>query len=233
MLKKNLLYILFVFTCVCNPIPLHAFSDQPQEVLMNKKKKKKKKKSSNKKKTSQKSNKIESSDDFAIDFDETDTERVHYNSNTSSNNKTEENTIAIHSLGIDLPQSAYKPLIDELEKWLGTPYKYAGNSNKGIDCSGLVHHAFQNVYQVITNRRSSDLYLQCDKISAKDIQFGDLVFFKIGGNQINHVGIYLTDNKFIHASTQSGVIVSHLEEAYYKKYFFAFGRLKLIKVTNN
>lgn len=229
MLKKNLLYILLVFAFVCNSIPLHAFSEQAQEIVLKKKKKKKKKGS---KTTTQKSNKVESTDDFVIDFDETESEKTNHNSNISSNNKTEEKTIAIKSLGVNLPQSAYKPLIEELEKWLGTPYKYAGNSNKGIDCSGLVHHVFQNVYQIITTRRSSDLYLQCDKISEKEIQFGDLVFFKIGGSNISHVGIYLTDNKFIHASTQSGVIVSHLEEAYYKKYFFAFGRLKMVKASN-
>ncbi len=57
-------------------------------------------------------------------------------------------------------------------------------------------------------------------ISLKDAKEGDLLFFKIGGPQISHIGVLLRGNLFIHSSTNKGVIVNSIEEAYYKKYFF-------------
>ena len=221
MKAKKYFLPLFFFSCWLQYVPLYAFNQEENQIAMlqQKKKKKRKKKSESSESTNKQNDKVDEHSEFVVDFDDI--------------KKEEEKVTAIHSLGVNLPESAYKPLIEELEKWLGTPYKYAGNSQSGIDCSGLVYHVFQNVYKIITSRRSADLYLQCLPIEAKDIQFGDLVFFKIAKNTISHVGIYLADNRFIHASTQSGVIVSRLEEAYYKKYFFAFGRLKMLTTSNN
>ncbi len=223
MLFKKYILIGFVALLSGQHLVVNASDNKVNSIVL-KKKKKKKKTSSASKSSSSKEEKIEDNQNFVVDFDNPDKQET---------GKAEEKTITIKTLGVKLPESAYRPLVDELEKWLGTPYKYAGNSMKGIDCSGLVHYTFQNVYKVVTNRRSSDLFLQCNKIEEKEIQFGDLVFFKISGNSISHVGIYLAERKFIHASTQSGVIVSHLDEAYYKKYFYAFGRLKLLTTSNN
>jgi lipoprotein Spr len=54
---------------------------------------------------------------------------------------------------------------------------------------------------------------------------GDLVFFKIEGNQVSHIGVYLQNNKFVHATTKKGVIINDLDELYYKKYYFKSGRI--------
>jgi lipoprotein Spr len=109
--------------------------------------------------------------------------------------------------------------------WLGTSYKYAGNSNKGIDCSGLVKKVFGKIFNLQLSGGSSDIYTLTIPIEKELLQEGDLVFFKIAKNRISHVGIYLSNNKFIHASVKLGVIISDLNEPYYKKYFYAAGRL--------
>lgn len=119
------------------------------------------------------------------------------------------------------------PLYAEASVWLGVPYRYAGLTRKGIDCSGLVNRIYRNVYSKNVSRSTSDLEKQCKKISKSNLKGGDLVFFATSGNKnrISHVGIYLKDGYFVHASTSRGVIVSHLEENYYKKTWKKGGRL--------
>lgn len=65
------------------------------------------------------------------------------------------------------------------------------------------------------------------KVPKEELKDGDIVFFKINGNKISHVGIYIGDNKFIHASTKRGVVINDLNEVYYKKYFYTGGRIKI------
>lgn len=124
------------------------------------------------------------------------------------------------------PDSACSPyLYYQVYDWFGTRYKYAGKSKKGIDCSGFVSEMYKNTYCVNLNGGSRDIWTTVKPIEKNDLLEGDILFFKIKKGQISHVGVYLGNNKFAHASVQSGVIISDLNEEYYKKYFFKGGRI--------
>lgn len=113
------------------------------------------------------------------------------------------------------------------EKWLGVPYCYGGNTKKGCDCSGFVSQVYKAVYGKSLERNSAAIRdKNCSKIRRSQLRTGDLVFFKTGSSRkINHVGIYLKDDKFIHASSSKGVIVSSLEEKYYIRTYVCSGRV--------
>lgn len=115
-------------------------------------------------------------------------------------------------------------LLFESLEWLGSPYRYGQCSKDGTDCSGLTQSIYKEVFNIDLARSSGSIFHQCKPIKKDNLQHGDLVFFKIGRARISHVGVYLGYNYFIHASTQSGVIISSLEEAYYKKYYYSGGR---------
>ncbi len=108
------------------------------------------------------------------------------------------------------------PLYTEAVHWLGVPYKYGGNTSKGVDCSGLVCN-MAGMYKK-----------NCRKISRNALRPGDLVFFNTAKTKksISHVGIFLKGNTFIHATTHSGVRLSTLDETYYKKRWISGGKVK-------
>jgi lipoprotein Spr len=125
-----------------------------------------------------------------------------------------------------MPDSACSPyLYYQVYDWLGTRYRYSGNSKKGIDCSGFVSEMYRKTYCIDLNGSSGSIYSQVKPVDKCELKEGDILFFKIRKNQISHVGVYLGNNKFAHASVHSGVIVSDLDEQYYKKYFYKGGRL--------
>jgi lipoprotein Spr len=128
-----------------------------------------------------------------------------------------------HCLSLDSAKTPY--LFYEVYDWLGTKYKYAGNSKKGIDCSGFVNEMYEKAYCVGLNGGSKDIWKTVIPVEKEYIREGDILFFKIKKGQISHVGIYLGNDKFAHASVRSGVIISDLNEAYYKKYFYKGGRV--------
>lgn len=118
-------------------------------------------------------------------------------------------------------------IIRDAQKYLGAPYKYAGNTSVGFDCSGLVMKVFDENNTKLP-RRSEDQSNTGREIHIRDTKPGDLVFFATaGGNRVSHVGIVHdigTDGevKFIHASTSKGVIISSLNEKYWNQaYLFA------------
>lgn len=118
-------------------------------------------------------------------------------------------------------------LLELIESWYGTRYKFGGESRQGVDCSGFTR-AFMLSYEDINlPRRSEDQYLKCTKIKKKKLRQGDLVFFKTRGAKggVSHVGVYLCNNKFVHAATSSGVMISDLDEDYYKARFVGAGRI--------
>ncbi len=130
-----------------------------------------------------------------------------------------------NKLGVKLSGNEDKALIKCLAGWLGTPYKYAGESKQGTDCSGMVFSVYKEVYGVDLYRSSYDQMKNVKEINKKDLSAGDLVFFITSGNAVSHVGIYIGDHKFIHASTKRGVVINSLEEDYYIKHFFVCGKV--------
>jgi len=111
-----------------------------------------------------------------------------------------------------------------LQKWALYPYRYAGYNAKGIDCSGLICEIQQTVYGRPYRGSSSDIYSKLQRIPRQSLQEGDMVFFKIRRKRISHVGLYLGSNKFLHITTKAGVIISDLDEPYYRKRYFGAGR---------
>ena len=114
----------------------------------------------------------------------------------------------------------------EVQSWLGVPYRYGGHSRSGTDCSGLVMEVYWAVYGIKLTHNSSEIYhKECRKIKERELREGDLVFFSFNkSGRINHVGIYLGNGDFVHASSSRGVIVSNLGEKYYRKGFVGAGR---------
>ena len=107
-----------------------------------------------------------------------------------------------------------------VDEWLGVPYKFGGMSKSGIDCSGLTSTIFTNVYSIDLPRTARDQYINGRKIRLNQARTGDLVFFRgVRGSGIDHVGIFLSDKRFVHASISDGVIISDLSEDYYSDRF--------------
>ncbi len=111
----------------------------------------------------------------------------------------------------------------------GTPYRYAGTTREGMDCSGLVYTAFKE-HQVTLERSSHLMAVQGKEISVSEINRGDLVFFITnGGSRINHVGLVVTvansEISFIHATTSRGVLLSSLKEPYWNANFVKARRI--------
>lgn len=110
--------------------------------------------------------------------------------------------------------------------WTGVRYKLGGLDKNGIDCSGFALLLEKKIYGLDMPRRSKD---QADAIRRKNknnLEEGDLIFFSFGGNEVDHVGVYLNNDFFVHASTTRGVIVDDLTLPVYQKAIVKTGTLK-------
>lgn len=114
-------------------------------------------------------------------------------------------------------------LLQFIDEWYGTRYRYGGNSRAGIDCSAFTCQLSTAVFGKTLPRTSREQYDQCQHIPPGQLQTGDLVFFNTRGG-VSHVGIYLLNNKFVHASTNAGVVISDLSDDYYRKRYLGAGR---------
>lgn len=129
----------------------------------------------------------------------------------------------------DSPKETKKGIIDFAKTFQGTKYKFGGMSEAGMDCSGLICTAFEKE-NISLPRISRDMATKGVLISLKDIEEGDLVFFKTSRkNVISHVGLVVEakrgEVKFIHSTTSAGVIISSLDETYWKKAFVEVRRV--------
>ena len=118
-------------------------------------------------------------------------------------------------------------LLSFMDHWYGVPYHYGGRSEDGIDCSAFTCQLISDVYNVNQLPRiSADQYKATKRIPKKDLREGDLVFFHtLGkGHKVTHVGVYLYNNRFVHASI-AGVQISDLGEGYYLHHYVGAGRV--------
>lgn len=117
-------------------------------------------------------------------------------------------------------------LNDQLNQWHGTPYRYGGLSPSGLDCSGFVYLTFRDRFAIMLLRTTEAQTDIGSRVDRDELLPGDLVFFKTGSGRYGlHVGIYDTDNTFIHASTSRWVIRSSLENSYWRKAYWQARRI--------
>jgi cell wall-associated NlpC family hydrolase len=113
---------------------------------------------------------------------------------------------------------------DVLLPWIGTPYKAGGNSKRGADCSGFTSSVYMEKERVSLPRTTSEQAKMGTAVDRNSLVVGDIVYFGENG-KVNHVGIYTGKDNFIHASTSSGVMISPLDDAYWKPRYMGARRL--------
>lgn len=128
----------------------------------------------------------------------------------------------------------YEKFLMTVISYLGTPYKFGGTSRNGLDCSAFTRLIFQESLNIDLPRSTLEQVKLGYPVSRDNLRFGDLVFFNTRRRQNpGHVGIYLWDNYFVHASTKYGVIVSSMANGYYDKRFVGARRLEeVLSLTN-
>jgi len=104
-----------------------------------------------------------------------------------------------------------------IDSYLGAPYKYGGQTKAGMDCSGLVVQVYKQYAGFNLPRSTKKLYKLVKHVDKDDLVYGDLIFFSDGWFSVSHVGIYVGESRFVHSIKGFGVIVSSLDEDYYKK----------------
>lgn len=123
-------------------------------------------------------------------------------------------------------------LLKSVDEWYGVRYVTGGNTKRGVDCSGFTVAIYTALYATALPRVSRDQYRISRKLSITELEEGDLVFFNTKGNGVSHVGIYLGNNKFIHASVSKGVMVNDLYEPYYRQRYYGAGRVENKQVAS-
>ena len=132
----------------------------------------------------------------------------------------------VNPLGIERGDGVGERLYDAVAGWMGTPYLYGGTTKAGVDCSAFVGHIYKEVYGIQLHRVADDIRKDVTLIPRSELAEGDVVFFTNSKGRVSHVGIYLKDGLFAHASTSRGVIISRLDDKYWSAHFFKGGRRK-------
>jgi cell wall-associated NlpC family hydrolase len=108
-------------------------------------------------------------------------------------------------------------MMDAILAWMGTPYELGGETKSGIDCSAFSREIFQTSAGMTLPRTTEQQVKLGSSVSQENLKFGDLIFFNTTGQNPSHVGIYIGDDMFAHASVSFGVTLSSLYSSYYKK----------------
>ena len=135
-------------------------------------------------------------------------------------------TGSVSTSGESASTSIGQTVVDNSYQYLNVPYVWAGTSPRGFDCSGLVYYVFTELgYKV--NRTAASLYQNGTAVERANLVPGDIICFSNGSySYIGHVGIYVGNNNFIHASSGTGyVIVSSLSENYYNNHYYGARRI--------
>lgn len=115
-------------------------------------------------------------------------------------------------------------LFEYIDDWYGTRYCMGGTTKQCIDCSAFVQSVFSDMYSVTLPRTAREQYRFSKHISSTELKEGDLLFFNTRGG-VSHVGIYLQNNKFVHASSSGGVMISDMYEPYWVRHLVGAGRV--------
>ena len=127
---------------------------------------------------------------------------------------------------LDIPAEEIRnrKMFEFIDDWYGAPYRLGGTTKKGIDCSAFTQFLFAGVYGLSIPRTARDQYNLTNHISRTQLKEGDLIFFNTRGG-VSHVGVFLHNNKFVHASTSGGVMISDIFDEYWARKFVGVGRL--------
>lgn len=116
-------------------------------------------------------------------------------------------------------------LFNFIDDWYGTHYRMGGTTKKGIDCSAFSGTLLSTIFSLNLPRTANEQYKVCEHLNKEDLMPGDLVFFHTRGRGVSHVGVYLSNNHFVHSSSSDGVKISSLDEAFYSRTFVGGGRV--------
>jgi lipoprotein Spr len=128
-------------------------------------------------------------------------------------------------LGTDADDIQNLELFSFIDEWYGTRYRLGGTTKSGIDCSALMQLLFASIYNLQLPRTSKEQYRFSKRISLTELQEGDLLFYHTRGRGVSHVGVYLSNNKFLHAASSGGVMISDMYDPYFVKRFIGAGRI--------
>ena len=133
-----------------------------------------------------------------------------------------------YAILMDVPVEALNnvKLFSFIDEWYGAPYRFGGSSKNGIDCSAFTGGLMTAVFGVGLPRMAKDQFTVCEHLEKDELEEGDLVFFHTTRKGISHVGIYLGNGKFVHASVNYGVTISDMSAGYYAKAFRGGGRAR-------
>jgi len=129
-------------------------------------------------------------------------------------------------LGVRASELGNPRLYQVIDEWMGVPHRLGGTDRRGLDCSAFVAMVMKDVYGKSLPRTSRDMAQRVKRKYERQLKEGDLVFFSFGKSQIDHVGIYLNNSKFVHVSTRRGVIISDLRDTWYYRYFTRAGTVQ-------
>lgn len=144
---------------------------------------------------------------------------------SSSDNSASAKRSRTHSSLSD-PIMVISSLSEQQQEWKGTRYRLGGTSKSGIDCSGFMQVTFRDLFGIDLPRTTGEQAKEGTRINKNEIRTGNLVFFRTGrGPNGNHVGVYVKNGQFLHASTKGGVIYSDMNSPYWSKTFWQARRL--------
>lgn len=128
-------------------------------------------------------------------------------------------------IGVNAGELTNENLLAKIDEWWGVRYCMGGMSKRCVDCSAFMQVLFTEVFATNIPRTAAEQHNFSNRIDKSELQMGDLVFFATYTRGASHVGLYLGNNKFVHASTSQGVMISDLNDTYWKPRYYGSGRI--------